>query len=70
MELYDVVVYETETGKISSVVGTAMKLDTGFTNAQKRLETMYSRMNDRFDAAIVLTGKYKAGDILIESDKV
>jgi len=63
-ELFDVVVYETDTRTITNITGTAMRRYSGHYNAERRLETMIGRMNEKFDAEIVPTGKYKVGDIL------
>lgn len=60
---YDVIIYNVETRKIDSVPGVDMNLDSGFYNANKRLETVLGRINEQYDAEIVESGKYKEGDI-------
>jgi hypothetical protein len=62
-ELYDVIVYEIATGIVDTIAGERMREFSGFYNANKRLETVLGRINDRYDAAIVETGKYKVGDV-------
>ena len=63
-KLYDVVVYETATGLIESVVGENMRRNTGFYNAEKRAETLWSRINEHYAVKIVPAGKFKKGDKL------
>jgi hypothetical protein len=60
--LYDVVIYNTESRKIVSIVGKSMRMTGGTHNAERRLETARDRCNDRHDAEIVFTGVYKEGD--------
>lgn len=67
-DLFDVVIYEIESGKIDAIAGERMKRDTGFYNAEKRLDTVLPRLNDRYNACIVPTGKYKKGDVLSEKE--
>ena len=61
--MYDVIIYELDTGKVESIPGKNMALNKGFQNAQKRLETVYQRINGRYSAAIVDAGKFKIGDV-------
>ena len=61
-QLYDVVIYEAETGIVESIAGERLRYYSGFYNAAKRLDTVIGRLNNRYDAAIVPTGKYKKGD--------
>lgn len=63
--LYDVVIYETATNLIESIVGRDLRLNEGFYNAEKRAETAWSRVNDRYAVAIVAAGAYSEGDTLI-----
>lgn len=60
--LYDVVVFRKDTKVIDAVVGKRLRYDTGHNNALKRLDTIKSRINFDYDAAIVQTGTYKEGD--------
>lgn len=62
--LYDVVVYERKTNKVDAVVGNNMQYSGGYHNAEQRLMTINSRMNERYSASIVPAGRYKKGDIL------
>ena len=62
-KLYDVIIYEYATGKVESVPGKSMRMHKGYHNAEKRLDTVLSRINDAYSAAIVDEGKYKKGDI-------
>jgi len=64
MKKYDVVIYELATGKIESIPGKAMQMDKGFYNAEKRLGTVCSRLNEHYSAVIVNAGNYKKDDIL------
>lgn len=41
-----------------------MSRDEGFYNAEKRLETVYERINSHYGAMIVPAGTYKVGDVL------
>jgi len=61
--LYDVIIYEIETGIVDAIPGVGMKKCSGFYNAEKRLETVLERINPQYDAEIVETGKYKKGDV-------
>lgn len=69
-ELFDVVIYNLHTSEIDAVVGERLRLDTGFHNAEKRLETALSRINDRYNAVIVPAGKYRKGDKLEARDQL
>lgn len=62
-KLYDVIIYEIETGIVDTIAGHGMRKSTGFHNAEKRLNMVLGRINDSFDAVIVETGKYRKGDI-------
>jgi hypothetical protein len=64
---YDIVVYEKKTGHVDAITGVSLN-DVGFHTVEKRLLTTISRLNDRFDAIAVPTGKYKKGGILPESE--
>lgn len=66
-QLFDIVIYEIATGIISSFGGKAMRRDTGFHNAEKRLDTVHSRISDDFSAAIVEAGEYRIGDVYVQS---
>ncbi len=61
---WDVVIYEIGTRKIESIAGKDMKRDTGFTNAEKRMETVLLRINTSYSCRIVPAGKYQKGDEL------
>lgn len=63
-QLYDVIVYEIATGRVYNIVG------KGLTErkADRRQDTMLSRMNERYDAEIVETGKYTFGDVYKNSE--
>jgi hypothetical protein len=65
---FDVVIYELATRKVDRVVGSDMARDTGYYNAERRLDTALSRINDLYNAAIVKAGKYKEGDVLKPAD--
>ena len=62
-QLYDVIIYEIATGKIDAIVGERMQRYKGYYNAEKRLETAFMRINDRFNVEIVESGRYKKGDV-------
>ena len=62
-KLYDVVIYELETGKIESIPGKSMRMNKGHFNAKKRLDTVIPRLNEHYWATIVTAGQYKIGDI-------
>jgi hypothetical protein len=61
---YDVVIYEIATRKIDTIAGKDLRPDSGHFNAERRLETLLSRLNDRYNAEIVDAGKYQKGDVL------
>lgn len=63
-QLYDVVVYNIKTRKINTIAGKDMRYNTGFYNAEKRIETVREQLNDRYSAAIVKAGLYQKGDKL------
>jgi len=63
-QLYDVVIYEIATHKIETVVGKDMHREKGHFNAERRLETVLPRLNDRYNAEIVEAGKFGQGDVL------
>jgi len=67
-QLYDVVIFEIATKKVTSIVGVGMQLDEGHYNAQKRIETVLPRLNDNFDVSAVPAGKYNVGDVIAEVD--
>lgn len=62
-KLFDVIVFDTETGRIESIPGKAMAYDDGRTNAVNRLATVLSRINHRYDAEIVDAGAYQVGQV-------
>lgn len=62
--LFDVVIYCYETGIIDSIIGQDMTRNTGYYNAERRLETGLSQVNDRYGVEIVPAGKFKKGDKL------
>ena len=64
--LYDVVIYEIATRKIESMAGTSLPTEGSFHTVGKRLETVSTRINDRYDVLAVAAGKYQKGDILPE----
>ena len=61
--LFDVVIYETATRKIDALIGKNMCLwdgtGSGRNTADLRKQTGQERINDKFDVAIVIAGKYK-----------
>ena len=62
---FDVVVYNYETRVIERIVGKSMPLNSGsFYTAEKRLETMLERLNEKYNAHIVPAGVYRVGDTL------
>lgn len=63
-QLYDVVIFETATRKIDTIAGKDLRRDCGTYNAQRRLDTVQMRLNDRYDAEIVDAGKHQKGDVL------
>jgi hypothetical protein len=67
---FDVVVYAIETKIVDSIVGKSLEYHReGYgESATKRVATMLGRMNDAYNAAIVKTGTYSAGDELKDSD--
>ena len=68
IELFDVVIFDMETRKVESVVGKALRKNTGHYNAERRLESAFNRINlDRYRADIVPAGKYEVGSVLPES---
>lgn len=58
---FDVIIYNIETREVDSVAGKDLAMDDGFYNAQKRLQTVIPRLNDRYNGAIVPTGKFAVG---------
>ena len=66
--LFDVVIYEIATRRVDAVIGKAMPLwdgtGTGRNTADLRKQTGQERVNDRFDVAIVPTGKYEKDQVL------
>jgi hypothetical protein len=63
-QLCDVVVVEVETGLVQSVVGENLRRTDGFHNAERRLETVVGRLNERYFASIVPAGQAKVGERL------
>lgn len=55
--LWDVIIYEYATGVVDSVAGKNMQRSVGYYNAEKRLETVLPRLNDRYGAKIVPAGR-------------
>lgn len=62
--LFDVIIYKIDTREVSTIVGKAMRRDSGFYNAEKRAETALMRVNDRYGVEIVPTGLVDTGDVL------
>ena len=63
-QLYDVVVYEIATRKISAVVDGNLKETGNYHSVESRLEVVPPRLNEQYDAIEVEAGKYKKGDVL------
>ncbi len=63
-KLFDVVVYQISSGEITNIVGKNLKKNSGYFNAERRVETVLNRMNKYYNAEIVPAGKYKVGDFL------
>ena len=61
-QLYDVVVYEIATRKISAVVGGNLKETGDYHLVESRLEVVLPRLNEQYDAIEVEAGKYKKGE--------
>lgn len=66
---FDVVIYEIASGKIDMIAGENLRRDTGFYNAEKRINTVLPRLNDAYSARIVDTGKYRVGDFITSKDR-
>lgn len=62
-EKFDVVIYEVATRKVTNVVGRDLG-ETGFHTVDRRVATISSRLNDRFDVEAVPAGTVKIGDTL------
>ena len=67
-KLFDVVIYEVETRKITNIVGRSLEKDTGHYNAERRLDTVLPRLNDQHSVAIVPADKYKVGDRITKKE--
>ncbi len=67
-KLYDVLIYHIETRMVVSIVGKGLTMDTGFTNAERRLATAYDRIGDDYNACIVAANKYAVNDKLKRGD--
>ena len=67
-QLFDVLIYHTGTRTVDTVAGTDMLLNTGHYNAERRLDTVEARLNDRYSAGIFDAGFYTKGDVIPESD--
>jgi len=63
-QLYDVVIYEIATRKISAIVGRNLKESGHSHSVESRLEVVLPRLNEHYDAIEVEPGKYKKGDVL------
>jgi hypothetical protein len=63
-DLYDVIIYELKTGRVDTIAGKGMKLDSGFYNAEKRSATVMPRLNDDYSVRIVPAGLYKVEDVI------
>ena len=61
---HDVLIFEIATRKVDHVGGRDLRLEGGTHNARKRQETIFGRLNDRFDVGIFPAGKHKVGDVL------
>ena len=64
---FDVVIFDMDTREVQSVIGKNLRRDGGTHNAERRLETAFTRINlDKFSAEIVPAGKFPEGSILPE----
>lgn len=68
MDLRDVVIYEIATKKIDTIAGKAMEYDGPRECVSRRLATVLPRLNDRYDACSVPSGKYEKGDVIDKDD--
>jgi hypothetical protein len=64
-KLWDVIIVEIATGKVDSIAGSSMQRSTGFHNAEKRMETVLGRINERYTVMIVPAGKVKVGGVIV-----
>jgi len=64
-ELFDVVIFDMESRKVVSMIGSNLRRDGGTHNAERRLETALGRINlDGYSAEIVPAGVYQVGSVL------
>lgn len=69
-KLFDVVIYEVETREIESIAGTDLPESGSFHTVDKRIETVWPRLNDYYSVCAVDAGKFKKGDVLpLEADR-
>ena len=63
-ELFDVVIYEIATRKIDTIAGTNLPESGSYHTVDKRIETVWPRLNDAYSVRAVEAGKYVKGDVL------
>lgn len=63
-ELFDVVIYEIATRKIDTIAGTNLPESGSFHTVDKRMETVWPRLNEHYSVRAVEAGKYAKGDVL------
>jgi hypothetical protein len=63
-QLYDVVIYEVATMKIDTIAGKDLSLFTGHYNAERRVETVEQRINERYSVGIIKAGTHVKGDVI------
>lgn len=68
-DLRDVVIFEIATKKIDTIAGVELEWTGPRNSVEVRLATVLSRLNERYDACSVPTGKYKKGDVLEKCDQ-
>ncbi len=62
VQLYDVIVIEKDTRKVTAVVGDRMHLYDGYHSAEQRKNTWMVRCSNAFIVQTVKTGTFKQGD--------
>lgn len=63
-KLFDVVIYKIDDGVVDTIAGKDMERTQGHYNAEKRMDTVITRLNDKYNVSIVPAGIYNKGDVL------
>lgn len=68
-ELFDVVIYDIDTRAVDTIAGKNLPKSGSFHTVDKRIDTVWPRLNEAYSVCAVPAGKYEKGDRLSRDDQ-